>query len=128
MPSSCQTTPGHINGTGSARALQLPRRRIRITTATADLRSGVAIGRRDLVRICPRAGRMSEIRPDPGHDQAGPYRRIEIDWASNVASVHLEADVDAMGLGWDDLGGGYLRVHKGLFSLYVVELDVAGPS
>jgi hypothetical protein len=33
---------------------------------------------------------MSEIRPDTGHDQAGPYRRIEIDWASNVASVHLE--------------------------------------
>jgi hypothetical protein len=45
-----------------------------------------------------------------------------------VRTPSLEADVDAMGLGWDDLGGGYLRVHKGLFSLYVVELDVAGPS
>jgi hypothetical protein len=40
----------------------------------------------------------------------------------------LDADVGAMGLRWDDLGSGYLRVHKGLFTLYVVELDVAGPA
>ena len=40
----------------------------------------------------------------------------------------LEADVTAMGLTWEDLGSGYLRVHDGLFTLYVVELDVAGPA
>ena len=40
----------------------------------------------------------------------------------------LDADVAAMGLTWVDLGGGYLRVHDGLFALYVVELDVAGPA
>jgi hypothetical protein len=43
-------------------------------------------------------------------------------------SPSLEADVHAMGLTWDDLGSGYLRVHDGLFTLYVVELDVAGPA
>jgi hypothetical protein len=40
----------------------------------------------------------------------------------------LDADALAMGLTWEDLGGGYLRVHDGLFMLYVVELDVAGPA
>jgi hypothetical protein len=40
----------------------------------------------------------------------------------------LDADVRAMGLTWEDLGGGYLRVHDGLFTLYVVELDVVGPA
>jgi hypothetical protein len=43
-------------------------------------------------------------------------------------SPSLDADVAAMGLSWDDLGGGYLRVRGGLFPLYVVELDVAGPA
>jgi hypothetical protein len=33
-----------------------------------------------------------------------------------------------MGLTWEGLGGGYLRVHDGLFTLYVVELDIAGPA
>jgi len=37
-------------------------------------------------------------------------------------------DVAAMGLTWEDLGSGYLKVHDGLFTLYVVELDVAGPA
>jgi hypothetical protein len=40
----------------------------------------------------------------------------------------LDADVAAMGLTWEDLGGGYSRVQDGLFTLYVVELDVAGPA
>jgi hypothetical protein len=40
----------------------------------------------------------------------------------------LDADVEAMGLTWENLGSGYLRVHDGLFTLYVVELDVAGPA
>ncbi|TMQ08019.1 MAG: hypothetical protein E6J90_41700 [Deltaproteobacteria bacterium] len=40
----------------------------------------------------------------------------------------LDADVEAMSLTWEDLGSGYLRVHDGLFTLYVVELDVAGPA
>jgi hypothetical protein len=40
----------------------------------------------------------------------------------------LDADVKAMGLTWEDLGGGYLKVHGGLFALYVVELDVVGPA
>jgi len=40
----------------------------------------------------------------------------------------LDADVEAIGLTWEDLGSGYLRVHDGLFTLYVVELDVAGPA
>jgi hypothetical protein len=40
----------------------------------------------------------------------------------------LDADALAMGLTWEDLGSGYLRVHDGLFTLYVVELDVAGPA
>jgi hypothetical protein len=33
-----------------------------------------------------------------------------------------------MGLTWENLGNGYLRVHGGPFTLYVVELDVAGPA
>src|SRR6185369_4931807 len=40
----------------------------------------------------------------------------------------LDADALAMGLTWEDLGSGYLRVHGGLFTLFVVELDVAGPA
>jgi hypothetical protein len=40
----------------------------------------------------------------------------------------LDADVAAMGLTWEDLGGGYLQVRDGLFTLFVVELDVAGPA
>jgi hypothetical protein len=40
----------------------------------------------------------------------------------------LDADALAMGLTWEDLGSGYLRVPGGLFTLYVVELDVAGPA
>src|SRR4029079_9913168 len=43
-------------------------------------------------------------------------------------SPSLDADVEAMGLTWEDLGGGYLKVHDGLFTLFVVELDVAGPA
>ena len=43
-------------------------------------------------------------------------------------SPSLDADVAAMGLTWEDLGGGYLRVRDGLFTLFVVELDVAGPA
>src|SRR5262249_31462307 len=34
-------------------------------------------------------------------------------------SPGLDADVEAMGLTWEDLGSGYLRVHDGLFTLYV---------
>src|SRR5678809_214479 len=40
----------------------------------------------------------------------------------------LDADVKAMGLTWEDLGGGYLKVHGGLVTLYVVEIDVVGPA
>ena len=40
----------------------------------------------------------------------------------------LDADALAMGLTWENLGSGYLRVHDGLFTLFVVELDVAGPA
>jgi hypothetical protein len=40
----------------------------------------------------------------------------------------LDADVKAMGLTWEDLGGGYLKVHGGLFTLYVVEIDVVAPA
>ncbi|AUX19815.1 uncharacterized protein SOCEGT47_002680 [Sorangium cellulosum] len=36
----------------------------------------------------------------------------------------LLADVDEMGLRWKNLGGGYWRLRGGLFSLYVVEIDV----
>jgi hypothetical protein len=43
-------------------------------------------------------------------------------------SPSLDADVAAMGLIWENLGSGYLRVRDGLFTLYVVELDVAGPA
>jgi hypothetical protein len=43
-------------------------------------------------------------------------------------SPSLDADVAAMGLTWEDLGDGYLKVHGGLFTLYVVEIDVAGPA
>jgi hypothetical protein len=64
--------------------------------------------------------------------EGGPEVRVREDLCAvlvvAVRTPSLEADVDAMGLRWDDLGSGYLRVHKGLFSLYVVELDVAGPA
>jgi hypothetical protein len=43
-------------------------------------------------------------------------------------SPSLDADALAMGLTWEDLGSGYLRVHDGLFTLFVVELDVTGPA
>jgi hypothetical protein len=43
-------------------------------------------------------------------------------------SPSLDADVEAMNLTWEDLGSGYLRVNDGLFTLYVVELDVTGPA
>lgn len=36
----------------------------------------------------------------------------------------LLADVDEMGLRWEDLGGGYWQLHGGLFTLYVVEFEV----
>ena len=40
----------------------------------------------------------------------------------------LDADVASMRLSWEDCGAGYWRLHGGLFALYVVELDVAGPA
>jgi hypothetical protein len=40
----------------------------------------------------------------------------------------LDADIESMGLGWEDLGNGYARVTGGLFALYVVEIDVVGPA
>jgi hypothetical protein len=40
----------------------------------------------------------------------------------------LDDDIAAMGLTWEDLGPGYWRLHGGLFTLYVVELDIAGPA
>lgn len=40
----------------------------------------------------------------------------------------LDGDVAAMGLRWEECGDGYWRIHAGLFALYVVELDVAGPA
>lgn len=40
----------------------------------------------------------------------------------------LDAGVEAMRLRWEDLGGGYHRVTGGLFTLYVVEIDVVGPA
>ncbi|MCI0572462.1 MAG: hypothetical protein L0Y66_17035, partial [Myxococcaceae bacterium] len=40
----------------------------------------------------------------------------------------LDEDVESMGLSWEELGSGYLRVTGGLFALYVVELDVVGPA
>src|SRR6185295_4162566 len=43
-------------------------------------------------------------------------------------SPSLGDDVKAMGLTWEELGAGYLKVHGGLFTLYVVELDFAGPA
>jgi hypothetical protein len=40
----------------------------------------------------------------------------------------LDADVESMGLTWEDLGSGYLCAHDGMFTLFVVELDLAGPA
>lgn len=40
----------------------------------------------------------------------------------------LEEDVESMRLSWRDLGGGYQRADGGLFTLFVVELDVVGPA
>jgi hypothetical protein len=39
----------------------------------------------------------------------------------------LDNDVAEMGLPWEDLTGGYWRVRGGLFTLYVVEIDVVAP-
>jgi hypothetical protein len=36
----------------------------------------------------------------------------------------LEADVKALGLAWEDLGGGYWKLGGGPFALYVAEIDV----
>jgi hypothetical protein len=40
----------------------------------------------------------------------------------------LDDDIAAMGLTWQDLGPGYVKLHGGLFTLYLVELDIAGPA
>ncbi|MFO0760937.1 MAG: hypothetical protein U0359_30955 [Byssovorax sp.] len=37
-------------------------------------------------------------------------------------------DTGEQGLGWRDLGGGYWRVEGGLYTLYVVEIDVVAPA
>ena len=39
-------------------------------------------------------------------------------------SPSLDGDVQRMGLTWEDLGDGYWKVRGGLFTLYVVELNV----
>jgi hypothetical protein len=36
----------------------------------------------------------------------------------------LDFEVEAMGLTWENFGSGYLRTPDGLFTLFVVELDV----
>jgi len=38
----------------------------------------------------------------------------------------LDTDVKSMRLSWEGRGGGYFRLHGGLFALYVVEIDVVG--
>src|SRR5262249_11799383 len=40
----------------------------------------------------------------------------------------LDDDVAAMGLAWEDRGGGYWQVTGGLFVLHVVEIDRVGPA
>jgi hypothetical protein len=40
----------------------------------------------------------------------------------------LDADVASMGLCWEDRGSGYWRASGGMFTLYVVEIDVVGPA
>jgi hypothetical protein len=40
----------------------------------------------------------------------------------------LDDDVEAMGLAWEDRGGGYWQVTGGLFVLHVVEIDRVGPA
>jgi len=64
--------------------------------------------------------------------EGGPDVREREDLCA-VLIVHarnpsLDADVKAMGLTWEDLGGGYRKVHGGLFALYVVEIDFVGPA
>jgi hypothetical protein len=46
----------------------------------------------------------------------------------SARSPSLEADAKAMGLTWEDLSSGYQRMRGGLFTLYVIELDVVGPA
>jgi len=40
----------------------------------------------------------------------------------------LDADVESMGLSWEDRGSGYWRANGGMFTLFVVEIDVVGPA
>ena len=40
----------------------------------------------------------------------------------------LDADVAALGLSWNDLGGGYAELMGGPFALYVIEIDVVAES
>lgn len=40
----------------------------------------------------------------------------------------LDDDVEAMGLAWEDRGGGYWQVTGGLFVLHVLEIDRVGPA
>jgi hypothetical protein len=64
--------------------------------------------------------------------EGGPEVREHADLCAVLVvakrSPSLDDDVAAVGLTWEDLGGGYLKVHGGLFTLYVVDLDVAGPA
>lgn len=40
----------------------------------------------------------------------------------------LDADVVALGLGWNDLGGGYAELTGGPFALVVIEVDIVAES
>jgi hypothetical protein len=59
-------------------------------------------------------------------DQNGLTRRGELCALLVVPGVTpaLRADARAMGLTWNDLGGGYWELAGGLFRLYVAEIDV----
>jgi hypothetical protein len=72
----------------------------------------------------------------PGKRAVAPSDPPDVCARGDVAAVlvvarrpaALDEDVAAMGLSWEGFGPGYWRVRGGLFALYVVELDVAGPA
>lgn len=74
-----------------------------------------------------RSGPTSGDRPRPTSDV-----RVRDDLSAVLVVANrtpsLDGDIASMGLSWEDCGGGYWRVRGGLFALFVVEIDVAGPS
>ena len=68
------------------------------------------------------------LTPAEGGPEVGEREELCAVLVVAARTPSLDNDALAMGLTWENLGGGYLRLRDGLFTLFVVELDVAAPA